>query len=108
MPATVVDGNCRQWKVWVGKRTHSDTDSAIFANFGVEDGSSTNRAEPEDELGTLVPDTDVFGGVPKDLEGGVEAGQCREHTAGSLLAGEAVADANASWLTLNSNPQLST
>jgi hypothetical protein len=107
MPATVVDGNCGQWKVRVGKRTDSDTDSAIFANFGVEDGSSTNGAEPEDELGTLVPDTNVFGGVAKDLEGRVEAGQCGEHTAGPLLAGEAMADANASWLALNSNPQLS-
>jgi hypothetical protein len=107
MPATVVDGNCRRWKVRVGKRTHSDTDSAIFANLSVEDGSSTNGAEPEYELGTLVPDTDVFGGVARDLEGCVEAGQCSEHAAGPLLAGEAMADANASWLALNSNPQLS-
>jgi hypothetical protein len=107
MPAAVVDGNCRRWKVRVGKGTHCDADSAIFADFGVEDGSPTNGAKPEDELGTLVPDTDVFGGVPKDLEGCVETGQCREHTAGPLLAGEAVADANAAWLALNSNPQLS-
>jgi hypothetical protein len=107
VPAAVVDGNSRRWEVRVRKRTHSDTDSAIFADFRVEDGSPTNGAKPEDELGTLVSDTDVFGGVPKDLEGCVEAGQCREHTAGPLLAGEAVADANASWLALNSNPQLS-
>ena len=107
MPAAVVDGNCRRWKVRVGKCTHSDADSAIFADFGVVDGSPTNGAKPEDELGTLVPDTNVFGGIAKDLEGRVEAGQCREHTAGSLLAGETVADANASWLALNSNSQLS-
>lgn len=108
VPPTVVDRNGRRRKVRVGKRTYGNADSAILAHFGVEDVSPTDRAKPEDELGSLVAGTDVFGGVAEDLEGCVKAGQCGEYTAGPLLTGKAVADAYASWLTRDSNPQLST
>jgi hypothetical protein len=71
--------------------------------FGVEDGSPTNWAEPEYELGSLIPDTDVFRGGTEDFERSREAGQCCEDTAGPLLAGEAVANANASWFAFDLN-----
>jgi hypothetical protein len=35
--------------------------------FGVEDGGPTDWAEAEYELGSLFPDTNVFGAVPKTL-----------------------------------------
>ena len=75
--------------------------------FAVENGSPTNWAEPEYELGSLISDTDVFGGGTADFERSREAGQCCEDTAGPLLAGEAVANANSSWLALNLNAELS-
>ena len=75
--------------------------------FCVEDGSTTNWAEPESELGSLIPDTDVFGGGTEDFERSREAGQCCEDTAGPLLAGEAVANATSSWLAFDLNAQLS-
>jgi hypothetical protein len=74
--------------------------------FGVEDGSPTNRAEPEYKLGSLIPDAKVFGGGTEDFERSGEARQCREDTAGPLLAGEAVAEADSSRLTFDLNAEL--
>jgi hypothetical protein len=75
--------------------------------FGVEDGSPTNWAEPEYELGSSIPDANVFGGGAEDLERSGKAGQCREDTAGCLLTGKAVANANFSWFAFDLNAQLS-
>jgi hypothetical protein len=75
--------------------------------FGVEDGSPTNWAEPEYELGALIPDTNVFGGGTEDFEWSREAGQCCEDAACPLLAGEAVAQADALWFAFDLNAQLS-
>jgi hypothetical protein len=75
--------------------------------FGVEDGSPTDWAEPEYELGSFIPDTDVFRGGTENFERSGEAGQCCEDTAGPLLAGEAVAKANSSWFAFDLNTQLS-
>jgi hypothetical protein len=58
-------------------------------------------------LGSLIPDTDVFGGGTEDFERTREAGQCCEDTAGPLLAGEAVANANYPGFTCDLNAQLS-
>ena len=107
MPTAVVDGILRRWKVRVSKRTHGDAYRLIVTVFGVEDRSPTDRAEPEDELGSLIPDTNVFGRGTEDLERSREAGQCCEDTAGPLLAGEAVANAYSSWFALDLNAQLS-
>ena len=103
----VVDGNLRRWKVRVSKRTDGDAHRLIVTFFGVEDGSPTGWAEPEYELGSLIADTDVFGGSTEDFERSREAGQGCEDTAGPLLPGEAVANANSSWFAFDSNAQLS-
>jgi hypothetical protein len=74
--------------------------------FGVEDVSPTDGAEPESELGSLIPDANVFGGLTENFERSGEAGQCREDTAGPSLAGKAVANANPSGLAFDLNAQL--
>ena len=107
MPTTVVDGNSGRWKVRVNKRTDGDAHRLIVAFFGVKHSSPTDWAEPEYELGSLIPDTDVFGGSTEDFERSKEAGQGCEDTAGPLLAGEAVANANSSWFAFDLNAQLS-
>ena len=107
VPATVVNRNSRRRKVRVGKRTHGNTDRLIVTFFGVEDGRSADRAEPEYEPGSLIPDADVFGAGTEDFEWSREAGQCREDTTGPLLACETVTNANASWFTFDPNAQLS-
>lgn len=107
VPTAVVDGDLRCWKVRVSKRTHGDAHRLIVTFFGVEDGSPTDWAEPECELGSLIPDTDAFRGGTEDFERSGEAGQCCEDTAGPLLAGEAVAKANSSWFAFDLNTQLS-
>lgn len=104
----VVDGNPRRWKVRVSKRTHGDAHRLIVPVFGVEDGSPANWAEPEYELGSLIPDTNVFVGGTEYFERSREAGQCCEDTAGPLLASETVANANALWFAFDLNAQLST
>ena len=76
VPTAVVDGNSGRWKVRVSKRTHSDAHRLIVTVFGVEDGSPTNWAEPEYELGSLIPDSNVLGGGTEDFERSREAGQC--------------------------------
>ena len=106
MPAAVVDRILRRWKVRISKRTHGDAHRLIVPFFGVEDGSPTDRAEPEYELGSLIADTDVFGGGTEDFERSREAGQCCEDTAGPLLAGEAMAKADSSWFAFDLNAQL--
>jgi hypothetical protein len=104
---------CRRRKLealesWVSKRTHGHAHGLILTVFGVEDGRSTNGAEPEFELGSLIPDANVLGGRAEDFERSRETGQRREDTTGPLLAGEAVANANALWFALDLNAQLST
>ena len=64
----VVDGNLRRRKVRVSKRTHGDAHRLIVTVFCMEDGSPTDWAEPEDEIGSLIADANVFGGGTEDLE----------------------------------------
>ena len=87
VPAAVVDGNPGRRKMRIGKRPDGDADAIVVAFFGVEDGCSADRAEPEYEPGALVPDSDVFGGGSDNLERSGEAGQGRKDAAGPLLAG---------------------
>jgi hypothetical protein len=101
VPAAVVDGDLRRRKVWVSKRTHCDAHSSSVTVFGVEYGSPTDRAKPEYKLGSVIPDTNVFGGGAEDFERRGEAGQRREDSAGPLLAGEAMAEANPPWFAMD-------
>jgi hypothetical protein len=89
------------------KRTNCDTHRIVVTFFRVEDGSSTNRAEPEYELRSLIADANVLGGGTEDFERSGEAGQRCEDTAGPLLAGEAMAEADSSWFAFDLNAQLS-
>jgi hypothetical protein len=107
MPAALVDGKSRRWKARVSKRAYGDTHRLIVTIFGVEDCSPTNWAKPEYEPCSLIPDTDVFGGSTEDFERSREAGQCCEDTAGPLLAGETVANANSTRFAFDLNAQLS-
>jgi hypothetical protein len=103
----VVDRNARRWKVRVSKRTYGYAHRLIVTVFGMEDSSPANRAEPEYELGSFIPDSNVLGGGTEDFERSGEARQCCKDTAGPLLAGEAVANANSSWFAFDLNAQLS-
>lgn len=107
MPAAVVDGNPGRWKIRIGKCPDGDAHAAALAFFGVEDGRPADRTEPESEPGALVAGTDVFGGGSEDLERPGEAGQGREDAAGSLLAGEAMANTDAPRLAFDLDAQLS-
>ena len=106
VPAAVVDGNLGWRKGRVRKCTHGDTHRFRVTLLGMKDGRPTDWAEPEIEPGPLIAAANVVGCSTKDLERGREAGQGREDTAGPLLASEAVADANASWLAIDLNAQL--
>jgi hypothetical protein len=107
VPTAVVDGNSGRWKARVSECTYGVAHRLSVTVFCVKDGSPTNWAEPEYELGSLIPDANVFGGGTEDFERSGEAGQCCEDTAGPLLAGEAVANANSSWFAFDLNSQLS-
>jgi len=88
MSAAIIDRILRRRKAWVGKGAHGDAHRRLFLTlFGVENCCPADRAEPECELGSLIPDTNVFGGGTEDFERSGETGQCREDTAGPLLAG---------------------
>jgi hypothetical protein len=52
----------------------------------------------------VIPDTNVLGGSAEDFERRGEAGQGREDTAGPLLAGEAMAEANSPWIAMDLDP----
>jgi hypothetical protein len=107
MPAAVVDRDLRRRKRGIGKRPHGDTHRVVAALFGVEDGRPADRTEPEDESGALIADARVFSRSAEDLERSSEARQCGEDAAGPSLAGEAIADADASRLAFDLNAQLS-
>jgi hypothetical protein len=109
MSATVIDRILRWRKAWVGEGAHGDTHRRLFVIFlGVEHGCSADRAEPELEPGSLVTNANVLRCGAIDLVRYREAGQHRKDTARPTLTGEAVANANAEWFTLNFNAQLST
>src|SRR6267378_1259593 len=95
VPAAIVDRPFRRGKARVGKGADRHAHRLVVTLFGVKHGRPANRAEPESELRSVVPDTHVFGGGAEDLERRSEARERREHTAGPALAGEAVADADA-------------
>src|ERR1700733_5903412 len=106
MPAAIVDGPLRGWKLPVSESAHGDAHGLSVAFFGVKDGRAANRAEPEGEPRALIPDPNMFGGVAIDPERCIKASERRENAAGSTLAGEAVADAHAARLALDLNAQL--
>jgi len=93
--------------VRVGKRADGDAHGIVVTLFAVEDGGPADRAEPESELGAPISDSDVFGGSSEDFERSGEARQRCEDAAGSLLTGEAVANADSARFAFDFNAQLS-
>lgn len=107
MSATVIDRILRWRKAWIGEGAHGDAHRRLFVTFfGVEHGCPADRAEPELELGSLVTNANVLSCGAKDLIGCGEAGQRCKDTARPTLTGEAVANADSEWFTLNFNTQL--
>src|SRR3990170_555607 len=107
MPPAVVDGNLRRRKAGVGKRADGDAHGSFLTIFSMKHGGPANGTEPETKLCSLIPGAHIFGGVAEDLIRSREAGQGRKHTAGSLLAGKAVANADAARFAFDLNAQLS-
>ena len=107
MSATVIDRILRWRKAWIGEGAHGDSHGGLFVTFfGVEHGCPADRAEPELEPGSLVTNAKVLSCGAKDLIGCGEAGQRCKDTARPTLTGEAVANADSEWFTLNLNTQL--
>jgi hypothetical protein len=107
MSAAVVDRIPRTREAGVGEGAHGDLNGRLFLTFlGVEHGRSADRAEPESELAPLVTDANVLSCVAKDfVRGGKRCQRCKD-TARSTLTGEAVANADPEWFTLNFSAQL--
>lgn len=106
MAPAVVDGNRGGGKRRIGECSHRDAHAFRFAFFGVEQRGSAYRTESKAESRTLVTRTYLFGGRARDAEGRRETRQGGEHAAGALLAGKAVADANAAWSAVDFNAKL--
>ena len=107
MSATVVDGILRWREARVGEGAHGDTHRRLFLTFfGVEHGGPADRAEPEPEPGSLVTNANVLSCRARDLIRCGEGGQRGKDTARPTLTGEAVANPDAEWFTLNFDAQL--
>lgn len=96
-------GGCRKRRLAAlesRRRRNADGNACtiIPALFGMEDGRSANRAEPESEPRSAVADAHVFGGFAEYLERSSEAGKRREHAAGPSLARQAMADAGQAFV----------
>ena len=106
MSTAVIDGNARRWKAGVSKRTHGDAHRLIVTVFGVEDGRPANWAEPEYELGSLIPPRTYSVAVPKTLNGPEKLASAAK-TLPVLCWHQAVANAHASRFAFDFNAQLS-
>src|SRR5688572_14405056 len=104
----VVNGDFRWRKVRIRECTHCDADSTGEAFFCVKDGRPAHRTESKPELRALVAGTHVLSGFASHLVRLGKAGERSEHTAGPLLAGEAVTNTDAARLAMNLNLQLPT
>src|SRR4029434_9017335 len=106
MPAAVVNGNLRRRKVGIRESTNRDAHRFASALLAVKHGCPTDRAEPEDEPGTLVTVPNVFGGGTEDSVRGGKTGQRCKDATGPLLAREAVAKPDTAWLAFDLYAQL--
>ena len=107
MPATVIDGILGWRKARIGEGAYGDGHGRLFVTlFGVEYSCAADGAEAELELGSLVTNANVLSCGANNLIGCGEAGQRGKDAARPTLTGEAVANADAEWFTLNFNTQL--
>jgi hypothetical protein len=106
MPAAVVDGNLRCWKLRIGERSHGDTHGLVVADLGMKDGRTAHGAEPEQKLRSLIADAKILRGVTVHFERSSEAREGSENTACASLASKTIADADAARLAFDLNSQL--
>jgi len=90
---------------WRKARVREGTDG--YGNYGIAafgrvvDGRATVGTEAKRELGAFISDSNVLSCRARDLEArSVETSLLTEYATRSLLTGQAVADRNAQWLTL--------
>ena len=107
VPAAVVNRILRRWEFGIGKGADRDADGGwLAAFFGMEHRTAADRAETKTESAAVVAGAHEFGCVTGNSVRRSERGQRSEHAACSLLAGQAVADADAERFVLNFNLQL--
>jgi hypothetical protein len=106
MPAAVVDGNLRRWKLRIGERSHRDTHGFVVADLGMENSRTAHGAKPEQELRSLIADAKILCGLAVHLERSREAREGSENTARASLASKTIADADAARLAFDLNSQL--
>jgi hypothetical protein len=99
MTATVINRNLWRRKIRVSECSYGHAHGLRIAIFRVKQGGPANGAEPEDEPGTLIANARVLGRSTMNFVGCGESGKRSEHAAGSALAGQAMAYADASRLT---------
>jgi len=85
---------------------HADT--VHLALFGMEDRCSAHWTEAKPELGTLITESDVLRGLAEDPVWSRKTCKRCEDAASSLLAGEAMADADKARFTLYFDAKLPT
>jgi hypothetical protein len=108
MPSAIVYRVAGWRKVGIGECSNGDAYSTHLTFLGVEEVRSAEWTEAEPELSPLIARADVFGGLAEDLVRGRKACKCCEDAARSLLAGEAMADADKARLTFDFDAKLPT
>src|SRR6476646_8276176 len=102
MAATVVYRVLWRRKIWICETAHRHGNPGVLvAFFGVKQRGAADGTESESELRALVPRANIFSCRALDFERRAKACQRGEDTSGSALASEAMAHANAFWLTSN-------
>ncbi len=106
MPPPVVDRYGRRWKHRIAKSADRDADPIAHAVFGMEQVAAADRAEAEHEARALIAGAPIFGRVPGDSIRCGEAREGGEDAAGTLLAREAMADADAERFAVELDAEL--
>ena len=106
MPTLLVDRDRRGRKVRVREGPDRDGDLLIVAFLDVEDRRPAFRAEGEPEPPAFVSDSDELRAIALNAHG--LAGKARlraKDAAGPALAGVAVADGDADWISAHLSTQ---
>src|SRR5580692_12245492 len=107
MFSALVDRHGRRPKLRIRESADRHRNQTLRSFQGVVDRGTTGGAEAKRDLRSLIPDSNVFNTAAADLES--EAGKTSllaEYTAGSPLAGQAVAYGYAKRFPLHLNLKL--
>ena len=108
MSSAIVNRIAGWRKVGISESSDGHANTVYLSFLGVEEVGSANWTKAEPEPGTLITGPHVFRGLAEDPVGGRKACECCENAARSLLAGEAMADADNARLPLNFDAKLPT